>query len=131
MFPTAQNNNLIQENAARAMFRFPSEFVPPLLELAARAVVRWKLPIRHGSIPRHLEGTHNNIYIHTYTKVITLSAILQMPWLPVFSLRVTVAKKFYFTTFIMLSCLTLLVPYRPLAYLTGCQYCALSVLKTA
>lgn len=40
------------------MLKVPSELVPPLLELAARAMVKYKVPFWHGSIPRHLEGMY-------------------------------------------------------------------------
>lgn len=54
---TAQNNNLIDENAAKSMTRSPSEIIPPLIEVAARCVVKHKVPIQQGCIPQHLEGT--------------------------------------------------------------------------
>ena len=52
----AQNNSFIQESAAKNYVKYPSQTFPPLLELAARAVVNMKVPITHGSIPHHLEG---------------------------------------------------------------------------
>jgi len=52
---TAQNNCLIDESTAKSLCRTPRDPLPPLLELAARMVVRHELTWQPGSIPRHLD----------------------------------------------------------------------------
>ncbi len=56
MSSSAQNNCLVDEHAARSLCRDPVEALPPLLEIAARAVLRHQVTWTSGDIPRHLEG---------------------------------------------------------------------------
>ena len=129
LFYAAQNNSLIQESVARELFKFPSESIPPLLELAARAVVKWELPITPGSIPQHLEGTLT--ILHNGLHTIVVCNTLQILWLADFALRVVVASKFCFIMSIIPSCLIQWVLCKPLVFLTGSQYYVLSVLNSA
>ena len=52
----AQNNCLINEHTAEELCREPEDPLPPLLEIAARAVIGYQLTWEPGSIPKHLDG---------------------------------------------------------------------------
>ena len=54
--PAAQNNCLIDEHTAKTLCRTPCGPLPPLLELAARTVLKYQLTWQPGTVPRYLNG---------------------------------------------------------------------------
>lgn len=53
---TAQNNCFVDERTAKTLSRAPESCLPPLLELAGRAVLKHNLSWETGSVPGVLNG---------------------------------------------------------------------------
>lgn len=69
--PTANNNNFLKEDSVQiqSYIHSPSDAIPHLIELSARAITLYKVPVLKSSIPQHLEGDSFLLYLLFYITV--------------------------------------------------------------